>query len=272
MSGNEKQRDYWNGDVASNWVKRLNHFERSLTALSLVLMDFAAPQKGEAVLDIGCGAGTTTELAADLVAPGMAAGLDISAPLLAAARNRCPAIDFIEADAADYPFKPEFDLVISRLGVMFFVDPVKAFANIRKAMKPGGRLAFICWQSQYEICYLSEPFKAAHHLLPQVDPTPENEPGPFGLADPVRTENILKEAGWQDIRIEAAMPRSLLGTTLEEAVDQAMNMGPLGRLARQADEETIVKIRDAIAPVLAQYRTENGIEPVAACWLVGARA
>lgn len=272
MPDNSEQREYWNGEVARNWVARLSHFERSLTGLTGALMEFAAPKSGMAVLDIGCGAGTTTEAVAKLVAPGKAVGFDISAPLIEAARARGEQGEYILADASDHAFTPEFDLVISRLGVMFFADPIKSFANIRQALRRGGRLAFICWRPQSEICYLSEPFQAVRDLFPEADPAPDNAPGPFGLADPGRTRAILEEAGYKHIRIEPAAPPSLLGTTLEEAVEQAMNMGPLVRVLRSADEATKAEVRTRITPVLAKYRTDAGIEPPAACWLVGATA
>jgi SAM-dependent methyltransferase len=273
MSINAKQHEYWNGEVADNWLKRLAHFERGLAGINAALMAFAKLKPGMNVLDIGCGAGTTTEEIAAKVAPGRVVGLDISKPLIEAARARSSGrTEFIEADASDYPFAPQFDLVFSRLGLMFFVDPEASFANIRRALKPGGRLAFLCWCPQSEICYLSEPYLAAKDLLPALDPTPDNEPGPFGLADRDRTARILTEAGWHDVRIERATPPSLLGATAEEAAEQVMNMGPLARLLRGADQDLRAQVHARIIPVLAKWATPGGVEPPAACWLVEARA
>jgi SAM-dependent methyltransferase len=273
MSNNDKQRAYWNSEVADNWVTRRDHFDRTLAGIGAALMAFADLKPGMDVLDIGCGAGATTEHLAARVAPGHAVGLDISTALVAAAKARSGgATRFIEADASVYPFLPEFDLVFSRLGVMFFADPVASFANIRRALKPGGRLAFLCWCPADEIVYLSETFKAARDLLPAYEPTPDNEPGPFGLADSARTRRILEEAGWRDIRIERTTPLSLLGTTLDEAVEQVMNMGPLARLVREISEDTRQKVRERVAPVLRPFLTAEGVCPPAACWLVGANA
>jgi hypothetical protein len=123
-----------------------------------------------------------------------------------------------------------------------------------------------------EIPSLIEPYEAARHLLPSADPTPENLPGPFGLADSARTKRILAESGWRDIHIERATPRSLLGTTLEEAIDQTCNLGPLSRQLRLLDDVNTAKVREAIAPVLAKYQTEEGIAPPSAVWLVSAKA
>lgn len=271
-SANAKQQAYWNSEIATNWLARLDHFERGLKSIGAALLDFAAPQPGEAVLDVGCGAGTTTEELAALVAPGRAVGLDISEALIGAAKERSAGrAQYILADASDYPFAPEYDLIYSRLGLMFFTDPVASFANIRRAAKPGGRLAFLCWCPQAEICYLSEPYLAARDLLPPLDPTPDNEPGPFGLADKDRTARILTEAGWHSVRIERASPRSLLGATADEAADQVMNMGPLARLLREADDTVKSKVHARVVPVMAQWQTDEGIAPPAACWLVEAR-
>jgi len=273
MPSNDQQREYWNGEIAINWLKRLEHFERGLKGINEALMAFADLQPGMNVIDIGCGAGTTTEEIAAKVAPGRVVGLDISQPLIEAAKARASGrSDFILADATDYPFQPEFDLAFSRLGLMFFADPVKSFTNIRRALKPGGRLTFLCWCPQSEVCYLWEPYLAARDLLPALDPTPDNEPGPFGLADSARTQTILTEAGWHGIRIARATPPSLLGATEEEAAEQVMNMGPLARLLRQADDATKTKVHARITPYFAQFRTAEGIAPPAACWLVEARA
>lgn len=273
MSSNAKQRDYWNGEVAENWLKRLEHFERGFKGINDALMPFADLKSGMSVLDIGCGAGTTTEEIAAKVAPGRVVGLDISKPLIEAAKARSSGrTEFIEADASDYPFQPDFDLVFSRLGVMFFAEPVKSFTNIRRALKPGGRLAFLCWCSQSEVSYLWEAYQRARDLLPPLDPTPDNEPGPFGLADSARTKTILEQAGWHGVRIERATPLSLLGATVEEAAEQVMNMGPLARLVRQADDATKAKVHARITPYFTQFRTAEGIAPPAACWLVEAKA
>ena len=273
MSTNAKQHEYWNGEVATNWLQRLDHFERGLKGINDALMAFADLKPGMDVLDIGCGAGTTTEELAARVAPGRVVGLDISKPLIEAARARSSgATLFIEADASTHPFTPEFDLVFSRLGLMFFVDPVASFANIRRALKPGGALKFLCWCQQNEICYLSEPWRKVRDLLPPLEPTPDNEPGPFGLADHDRTRKILTECGWKNIAIKRVSPPSLIGTTAEEAAEQVMNMGPLARLLRGGDPETRAKVHARITPLMEKWRTPNGIEPAAACWLVEARA
>jgi SAM-dependent methyltransferase len=273
MPDNSKQHEYWNGEVATNWLSRLDHFERGLKGINEALMKFADLKPGMDVLDIGCGAGTTTEEIAARVYPGRVLGLDISKPLIDAARARSSgAASYIEADASDFPFTPEFDLVFSRLGVMFFANPVASFANIRRALKPGGVMKFLCWCPQNEISYLSEPYRHVRDLLPPLDPTPDNEPGPFGLADSARTLRLLEDAGWHGVRVRRTTPPSLIGTTPEEAAEQVMNMGPLARLLRGTDDATKAKVLARITPLMDKWRTKNGIEPPACCWLVEARA
>ncbi|GAA0539486.1 SAM-dependent methyltransferase [Rhizomicrobium palustre] len=270
---NDAQREFWNGPVAESWVARADHFERGFTGITETLLDFVAPEPDMNVLDIGCGAGALTAVLAKRVAPGKAVGLDISSLFIEAARARYGAFaEFHEADAADAPFTPEYDLVTSRFGLMFFADPWRAFANIRKALKPGGRLAFTCWCPMVEVPSLIEPYRAAEPFLPPAEPTPPNAPGPFGLADSDRTRKILSDSGWRDIRIEKAMPTSLLGTTLEEALDQTLNLGPLARQTRELDPAAKARVREAITPVVKSFRSEEGYTPKVAIWLVEARA
>lgn len=273
MSENEKQREYWSGPVGENWVARHDNFERGFVEITAAALAFADLKPGMSVLDIGCGAGATTAEIARRVSPGKVVGVDISAPLTAAAKARVgDAAEVIEADAANHAFAPDFDLAFSRFGVMFFVDPVKAFANIRRALKPGGRLAFICWCPFEQVPALYECFTAVRDMLPPQDPVPQNVPGPFGLADDARTRAILAEAGFRDIVVEKAMPRSLMGETLDEAVEQALNLGPLSRAVASLDDAHKSQIAARIKPVLERHQTDNGVAPPVACWLVGAKA
>src|SRR6266481_138118 len=150
QSANADQIKFWNGPGGEKWATYQTDMDRNLNDVTAAIMPFAAPELDERVLDIGCGAGQTSYLLAAAVgAHGHVTGVDISAPLLGVARARMGAaknMAFIDADAAFHPFTGEYDLVFSRFGVMFFDDPRAAFANIRKGLKPGGRLAFVCWR------------------------------------------------------------------------------------------------------------------------------
>jgi len=275
MGENQKQHEYWNGPVGENWARLQDTFDRGFAHITAALMEAAAPQPGENVLDIGCGAGTTTIALAGMVAPGRAVGIDISAPLIADARQRARAAGstakFVEADVSDHVFTPEFNLAWSRFGLMFFADPVRSFAGIRRLLKPGGRIAFVCWCPFEEIETIFAPYDAARDLLPPEEPSTPGAPGPFGLCDAERTVGILTRAGFSEIAIEKTLRPSFMGATVDEALIQAMNLGPLAFALRHSDDATKDAVRERIRPVLARYKTEKGIAPPAAFWLATAR-
>ena len=192
------------------------------------------------VLDIGCGSGQTSLIAADAVGDaGQVTGVDVSRQLLELARKRAEGrgnLRYIEADAAAYPFAPEHDLLMSRFGVMFFDDPQYAFANLCMAARPGGRLAFICWRAMAENEYAAMPFEIAKPLMPVLPPADPHAPGPFALADADRLRAILAHAGFSDIAIarhDGLMP---MGTTPEQAGIHATSLGPTARALPRSED------------------------------------
>lgn len=271
MSGNEKQVEYWNGPVGERWARLQQTIDTNMVAITNALLPFAAPMHGERVLDIGCGGGTTTSLLAKAVGPsGNVTGVDISRPMLAVARGRGINANFIEADASVHTFKATHDLVFSRFGVMFFAEPAMAFANIRKALKPGGRIAFVCWRPFAENAWSFAPYSAAKPLLPEQPPSDPHAPGPFAFADNVRLAAILGEADFADIRIDKLDTAMNMGADADEAAAQALNIGPLARATTGLDDPTREKIKAAAKSALEKYQTSKGIEAPAACWLVSA--
>ena len=277
MSLNQAQIDYWNGPLGEKWARYQTEMDRTLADSAEAALALAAAQPGERVLDIGCGAGGTTLLLAEAVGPGGAVtGVDVSQPLLTLARTRTRAenIHFLEADAAAYPFGAEFDLIFSRFGVMFFADPVAAFANIRKAADGAARLAFICWQAVKENEWAALPFKIAKPFLPEQQAGDPHAPGPFAFADATRLRAVLEGAGFSAIRIEPFHGYMNLGRTPAGAAFQSTNlMGPTARALRHADEATRSRVMDAIAHGLARRQTGDAeIRLRTACWLVSARA
>lgn len=272
-SGNETQRRYWSGPTGTKWIERQESFNRSFRDITQAVMERAALQPGMNVLDVGCGMGSTTLAIAAAVAPGRAVGIDFSTQQIAAAKARADGrAVFIEADASEYVFAPDFDLAFSRYGVMFFTDPVKAFANIRSALKPGGRLVFICWKAFDEIPALYACYNMVRDLLPPQSPVEPNKPGPFGLSDGARTQRILAKAGYRRIAVEAISRPFFLGETLDAAVEEAMSIGPLSRAVAEVDESTKARIAERIRPIVADRRTDEGYSTLAACWLVEAFA
>ena len=276
MTANQAQIDYWNGPAGEKWAKYNSQTDRNLAAPTQALLTFAAPQPGERVLDIGCGAGTTSLLLAEAVGPGgTVTGVDISQPMLALARARVHVknVEFVEADAAHYPFQPDYDLIFSRFGVMFFADPAAAFANIRKAAAKGGRLAFICWRPAEENEWVSLPYRAAGPLLPEQKPAHPHAPGPYSFAESERVRSILQESGFTDIRIEKCDGLIDLGASPEQAGIQLTSlMGPTARALVAADKPTRERVRQVVAKALrAVQKDEEPIRLGFACWLVGAK-
>lgn len=277
MTANKAQIDYWNGPTGEKWAKHNGETDRGLAEAANAVLKLAGARSGERVLDIGCGAGVSSFSLAELVGPGgHVTGLDVSRPLLALARSRTSAtnIDFIEADAALYPFKSEYDLIFSRFGVMFFVDPVAAFRNIRNAAVPGGRLAFICWRAPQENEWVSLSYAAAKPFLPERKPVHPNAPGPFAFADADRLQGILCDAGFSEIGIVPFDGMMDLGSAPQNASFQVTQlMGPVSRALQGADDAIRAKVEDVVAEALAsvQIGTEN-IRLGMACWLVSAKA
>lgn len=275
-ASNAQQIEYWNGSVGERWALLQERMDLHLAEITEAALRLAAPRRGERVLDIGCGCGTTTFLLAFAVGnAGAAAGVDISVPMLGVARARAAAqnadITFIEADASDYEFQPVFDLAFSRFGIMFFADPVRAFANVRSALAPTGRLAFVCWRSLAENRWAAEPMAAALDLLPPQEPTDPLAPGPFAFADGERVRKILSAAGYDRIAIEPFDARMNMGATLAEAAAEVLNIGPLARAAADLDDERRDRIRQAVEQVYAKYVSPEGVVPPAACWSVRAK-
>lgn len=277
MSANKAQIEYWNGPTGEEWAKYNDQTDHSLAEAAAAALRLAAVRPGERVLDIGCGAGAASLSLAERAGPGgRVTGVDVSRPLLALARSRAksPNIEFIEADAAIHAFPPDHDLIFSLFGVMFFVDPVPAFANIRKAAAPHGRLAFACWRSVEENEWASLPYAAARTVLPPQKPVHPHAPGPFAFADSIRLRDILGEAGFSGIGIEPFDGMMDLGGAPQGAGFQLTQlMGPTARALRNADDATRTKVREVVAEALARRQAgTEGIRLGMACWLVSARA
>jgi SAM-dependent methyltransferase len=273
MPANEDQIKYWNEKAGPEWVEMQERMDGYLAAISAALLAFADVRPGMAVLDVGCGTGATSLALAR--AGAVVTGADISRPMLELARKRAGeaglAIHFAEADASAFPFKPEFDLIVSRFGVMFFDDPVAAFANLRRALKPGGRLAFVCWRAPQENLWASAPVAAAKPLLPEQPPPDPLAPGPFAFASRERVADILAHAGFVGIKIEPYDGVMPLGNDIPFIAAQTLQFGPLSRMIGDADEATRAKVIEAVKGAMSRFANADGeITPPSACWLVAA--
>jgi SAM-dependent methyltransferase len=277
MPANQDQLDFWNGRMGHEWTVLQERMDKNLSAIHDALMPFAAAVAGEAVLDIGCGTGTTSMALADAVGPqGRVTGIDISKQMLALARQRGQGranLDFLEVDASQAAFQPEYDLLFSRFGVMFFDDPVGAFANLHRALKPGGRLAFACWRTPPENPWASAPIAAARPFLPDAPPPDPDAPGPFAFADPQRILSILSDVGFHYVETGKFDSVMDMGRDLDQAASHTLRIGPLARAAAELDEAAKTKIVDAVKGALSRFiRADGSIAPPVACWLVSAQA
>ncbi|HTT97195.1 MAG TPA: methyltransferase domain-containing protein [Rhizomicrobium sp.] len=271
MTANAEMIEYWNGPVGERWARLQETMDVSLSEIHQALMTFANPRPRERVLDIGCGTGTTTYALAKAVGnEGSVTGVDISEPMLAVARGRGVGVNFRKADAATHLFHPTHDLVFSRFGVMFFDDPVRAFANIKKAINPHGRMSFVCWREMAKNLWAAAPFEAARGLLPPQTPADPLAPGPFAFADADRLGGILAKAGYRDVRIEQLDTVVRMGATPADAAVQSLNIGPLAFAAKDADGALRAGIVAAVEDTLRKFTGEKGVAPPAACWLVRA--
>ena len=275
---NAEQIEFWNGPAADKWVDFNAELDRMLDPLGDLAMDRVAPAPGEHALDVGCGCGgTTLELARRVAPTGAVTGLDVSEPMLAVARERAgdaaAPVRIVGGDAevCELP-AAAFDLVYSRFGVMFFANPEAAFVNIGGALKPGGRLDFVCWRPAAENPWVTVPFEAARPLLPSFEPPGPNEPGQFAFADSARVERILAAAGFTEIRSEPHDVMLRVGDgDLDTCVEVTLKLGPVSRLLREAGAEAVPPVAAAIRAAVAPYHTGETLEMMSAVWVVSAR-
>ena len=276
---NAPQIEYWNGPAGDKWAGLADSQDVMLGALGSAAMDACDIQPGHTVLDVGCGSGTTTiEIARRIGAEGRVLGIDISTPMLDIGRARLEALEidgvtFENKDVATYPFEEgSFNRVFSRFGVMFFVDPIAAFANIFSGMKSGGRLAFVCWQVLNKNPWMEIPFKIALQYLPAPPPAGPEEPGPMAFADPDRVRQILSGAGFDDISLESLEAKLPLESDVPATVQKLMQLGPIGRLLGDAPEDIMERVKDDLGDAIAKFQTNNGVMLDSATWIVRAAA
>lgn len=280
MPANERQAEAWNGPESWYFVEHADRFDRQLEPFTQALLERARPEAAQVVLDVGCGSGTTT-LAAAADAERVV-GVDISRPLveLACRRAQSRTIDnaeFVIADAQTHDFAAgTFDLVISQFGLMFFDDPVKAFTNIRRGLKAGGRAVFVCWQSLPANDWLTLIGDAVskHAELPALGGLARG-PGMFALCEPDEITTLLGTAGFENVECDSCMPTIVVGGGggLEESIDfllgNPMPRGLLGLVDTSVRDDVLQAVH---AELVDRYEEGVGIRVGAAAWMVAAHA
>ena len=269
---------YWSGEGGDNWARQNEFTETMLAPVMAPLIAAAATKPGERVVDIGCGCGALALALAKAVGPqGGVLGIDVSPAMLAVARRLTPPgshAEFVEADAMTYAFpRGAFDLLASRHGVMFFADPVRAFANLRGALKQGGRLAFSCFRSPRDNPWAMTPLEAAYQVMPRLPKPGPEDPGPFAFADPPRVERILGGAGFAAVTL---MPHDLnfdiaAGGGLETSIGYMLDIGPASRAFDKGDAAARAKIEAALRAGLTPHLKDKSIPLGAGIWIVTAR-
>ncbi len=274
------QAEFWNahGEIWVTWQERL---DRQIEPHGRLALEALAPKPGEAVLDVGCGCGDTVlALASRVGSEGRVHGLDVSAPMLARARQRvgedgAANVTLEVGDAAVVTIEPEsFDAVFSRFGVMFFEDPDTAFANFHRALRPGGRLAFVCWRGPQDNPWITVPMAAAAPLLELPPPPPPGAPGMLSFADGERVRGILEGAGFGEVVVrpeDVAMAPG--GGDLDDAVAMFLQVGPVAAALRESGAEpaTRAKVESAVRSAFDVAGGGGSVQLGSGCWVVTAR-
>jgi SAM-dependent methyltransferase len=267
---------FWSQAGGVTWANVQPLMDRLNQGIADAVIAAADPGPGGAVLDIGCGGGSTTLAMARRVGPqGRCVGADVSPELVEAARRtvKDEPVEFLLGDAQVFAFEAAaFDVVMSRFGVMFFDDPVAAFANLHRAAKSDGKLVFASWRAPADNPLVQVPMQAAAPHLSQPPPPPPapDQPGRFSFADPERVRGILEAAGWRDIVIAPLDAPSPI--TLDELMTISLNLGPLGGLLREESSAVRDAVHAAIQARFETYVVDDIVPMTAACWLVTAKA
>ncbi len=271
----DEQAKLWNGSAGCAWVEAQALLDRVLQPFEDVLVAAVSASGARRVLDVGCGTGSTTRAVARLLgAKSDCVGVDISEQMIDTARmlgeqERVPA-KFICTDAQTHSFEPaSFDMIMSRFGVMFFADPVQAFASLRNAASEEASLCCIAWRSPAENQFMTTAERAAAALLPDLPARRADAPGQFGFADARRVQSILAQSGWRDIDIQ---PIDVACTLPENELSRyGARLGPVGIALREVDPRTREQVVAVVRKAFEPYVHGDEVRFTACCWKIDAR-
>jgi SAM-dependent methyltransferase len=262
----EQQRVYWNSPVGDKWVNNQSTLDAMFVPLTADLIELASIKAGEKILDVGCGGGTTTRILANKVgAQGQVLGVDISTPLLVAAKAQTTDahVDFFEGDAgsAEVPMD-DADLIISRFGVMFFADAAVAFAHMRKALKPTGRLCFVCWGPLENNPWFKMPLEVIATRLGLLDPIQPRAPGPLAFAQTDYIVEFLGQAEFDNITVETRNLQLNCNNDPAKVAEFLLEFGPGARIlaTQEIDTETRQQLVDELAKQVEAYMVADGVQ------------
>jgi ubiquinone/menaquinone biosynthesis C-methylase UbiE len=258
----------WDGDDGAYWTEHDEIFDRSVAGYDAALLAQLRP--ADRVLDVGCGTGSITRAAARRVGPaGGAVGIDLSSAMLALAERRAAAeglgtVRFVHGDAQAHDFTPaSFDTAVSRNGVMFFGDPVAAFANIARALRPGGRLAVLVWQPLAANEWMTSLMRTVNGSVPHAGAT---RTGPFSFGDPARVRAVLADAGFTGITVTGLAESIWFGPDAGRAYRFFAGLGPVRAALAGADPGVAERLRELVA----SRAGPDGVRFGSAMWLVTA--
>ncbi|WP_214409138.1 class I SAM-dependent methyltransferase [Sphaerisporangium fuscum] len=273
---NTQQAEAWNGYEGNHWADNHDRYDAVNNGFNDHLLEAAAPGEGDRVLDVGCGNGQVTRLAARRAHNGHATGLDLSAPMLRrarelAAREGVANVTFTEGDAQVHPLPAAaFDVAVSRFGIMFFADPVAAFANIGRALRPGGRVAFLSMRGIGE-SDLGPVFAAMRRHLPGlVGGRGPHEPGPESMSDPARIHEVLTGAGFEKVTATPVEAPQVWGRDVEDAAAFLGAWGPVQHILGQVDADAARRAREALTEALRPFAQPDAVRLSGAAWLTTA--
>jgi SAM-dependent methyltransferase len=272
---NEEQIKIWNGAAGAAWVESQESLDDMFRPFETLLLEASAASGARNVLDVGCGTGATTLALARTLPDARCTGIDVSQPMIdlarARARDESSRAEFLVADAQSHAFGAAgFDRIVSRFGVMFFEDPVAAFANLRRAAASRAELQCIAFRAAAENPFMTAAERAAAPLLPALPARSVDGPGQFAFADARKVQGILDAAGWNGVRLEpidvvCVMPEAQLDSYL-------MRLGPVGLALRNEDEARRATVIEAVRAAFAPYVHGDEVRFTAACWEIAASA
>lgn len=279
-TNNDDQLKLWNGVAGQAWVDEQALLDALFRPFEEALAAAARAASARRVLDVGCGTGATTlaiARAIDDAGPGgRCTGIDLSEPMTTLARERARRdavanAEFLCADAQARAFEPAtFDRVVSRFGVMFFADPVAAFANLRRAATDDAALHCIVWRSAAENPFMTTAERAVAPLLPSMPARRRDGPGQFAFAEPPRVQDLLGAGGWRDVALQPLdVPCALEPAQLDRYLSR---LGPVGVALAEADDATRDHLLQVLRTAFAPFRHGDQTRFTAACWSVTARA